>query len=494
VNTEITDKEKVNGWVLYDADCPFCIRIADRLRPPLARRHLALLPLQTPWVRDALGLTEAELLSEMRLLNRQGEVFGGADAMLEISRQFWWTWPLRQVSRVPQVRHLLHRAYQWVARNRHCLSGTCQIKTDTGDMAVRRSAAVSKTSRSIFDRQQFFDFLPLLLLPSLTATLHPFIAPWIFMWAMAFAIYFGCKWLTYRIAIRTATCNGAHPAVWRHVGYLFAWPGMDAKEFFNVEIVEKAPEDWRTPKAGAKRYDPGDRNSVLDCASPLALSPARKFIEHLEAARPRDSIRTDWLFATAKTLFGATLLWGGARMALPQSPLLAGWLGMIGVIFLIHFGAFHLLQLAWQAAGVNATPVMNNPLRATSLADFWGARWNTAFNELAFRLAFRPLRRWTTPATATLTVFVLSGLIHDLLISLPARGGYGLPTLYFLAQGAGILIERSRLGKKVGFGHGARGWFFTLLITAGPAFWLFHPPFIHHVILPMLTAIGATQK
>jgi hypothetical protein len=31
-----------------------------------------------------------------------------------------------------------------------------------------------------------------------------------------------------------------------------------------------------------------------------------------------------------------------------------------------------------------------------------------------------------------------------------------------------------------------------MLVTAGPVFWLFPPPFVHHVILPMLAAIGAT--
>jgi hypothetical protein len=167
---------------------------------------------------------------------------------------------------------------------------------------------------------------------------------------------------------------------------------------------------------------------------------------------------------------------------------------MIGAIFMLHFGTFHFLSLAWRMAGVPAAPVMNNPLRATSLADFWGARWNTAFNQLAFQFGFRPLRRWTTPGLAVLIVFLVSGLIHELVISWPARGGYGGPTLYFLLQAAGIQIERSRPGRNLELGHGVRGWLFTLLVTAGPVVWLFHPPFIHHVILPMLTAIGATPK
>jgi hypothetical protein len=68
-------------------------------------------------------------------------------------------------------------------------------------------------------------------------------------------------------------------------------------------------------------------------------------------------------------------------------------------------------------------------------------------------------------------------------ISLPAGTGYGLPTAYFLLQGVGILLERA-------FPH-IRGRIFTILITAVPAFWLFHPAFVYNVILPFMKAIGA---
>ena len=91
-----------------------------------------------------------------------------------------------------------------------------------------------------------------------------------------------------------------------------------------------------------------------------------------------------------------------------------------------------------------------------------------------------------------LLVFVISGLIHDLVISLPARGGYGLPTAYFLIQAAGVMIERTPWAKRLGAGRGFRGWVFTALIVAGPAFWLFHPAFVRNIALPMLHAIGGT--
>jgi Membrane bound O-acyl transferase family len=132
------------------------------------------------------------------------------------------------------------------------------------------------------------------------------------------------------------------------------------------------------------------------------------------------------------------------------------------------------------------------PRWALMLADFWGRRLNTAFHELAARFAVKPLQPALGVTGATLLVFLASGLIHELVISVPAHGGYGLPTMYFLSQGAGVTGERTQLGRRLGFGRGWRGWLFTALVTAGPAFWLFPPPFVHHVILPILAVIGAT--
>ena len=165
---------------------------------------------------------------------------------------------------------------------------------------------------------------------------------------------------------------------------------------------------------------------------------------------------------------------------------------MFGLTLLLHFGLFHFAALVWQNAGIPAKPLMQSPATATSLASFWGIRWNTAFNKLVHDLAFRPLARRLGIAWATLGVFAISGIIHELSISFPARGGYGLPFGYFILQGLGVLLERSRFGRALGLGHGFRGWLFMFLFTAAPAYWLFHPTFVQNVILPMLQTIGAT--
>jgi hypothetical protein len=257
---------------------------------------------------------------------------------------------------------------------------------------------------------------------------------------MAFALFLGCKWLSLRKELERGTAAG----LGRKLGFLFAWIGMDDARFF-------------------AKADP--------------------------TIKPRAA---EFGFVALKIFFGATLVWIATRSALVINPLLAGWTGMVGLIFFLHFGFFHLLALAWRAAGIDATPLMRAPLLARSLGEFWGERWNTAFNRLAAKFLFRPMHRAVGVSAATMFVFLLSGLVHDLVISIPARGGYGLPTLYFLLQGVGALFERTKIARRAGLGRGFRGWLFTLIITAGPVFWLFHPTFIHHVILPFLKTIGAT--
>jgi hypothetical protein len=258
------------------------------------------------------------------------------------------------------------------------------------------------------------------------------------MWALSFALYFSLKWLTWwqaRFLI-------VHPA-WRSVAYLLAWPGMDADAFLNATQNVPSP------------------------------SPSQ------------------WLWATGKIAAGAILLWVVARSIPQRDPLTQGWTGMVGLILLLHFGLFHLAALLWQHFGVRAKPIMRAPLRSTSLGEFWGKRWNLGFRQFAHELIFRPTYRRLGAGAAGFLVFVASGLIHDLVISLPARAGYGLPTLYFVIQGAGVMIERSGLGKLTGLATGVRGWCFTVVFLVAPVFWLFHPWFVLRVILPFMRAIRA---
>jgi alginate O-acetyltransferase complex protein AlgI len=420
VNTEITDNDvkSPRGWVLFDGACSLCSASARFFTQTLNRRGFTVAPLQTPWVRERLGLREGEPSIEMRLLLANGDAPGGADAILEIARRIWWGWPLFLFAKLPGIKPMLQAIYRIIAANRYCANGLGVLRW----------------------RLRWFDWLPLIVLPTVTIALQGRMAPWAFMWVLVAGIFIGCKWLTWR----KACVSGVRPNIGRSLGYFFAWPGMDAAEFLRE-----------------KRSD--------------AYKPS--------------TVR--WLFAAAKALAGVALIWFAASHSIGGAALATGWIGMVGIILFLHFGLFELLALAWQTVGVEAKPVMRGPILATSLADFWGRRWNTAFNILAHDLAFRPLARTLGMTCATLCVYLISGILHDLVISLPARAGFGLPTAYFLFQGIAVLAEKTALGRRIGLGRGFRGWVFTAAWAGGPAFWLFHPPFVTNVILPMLHAIGA---
>jgi alginate O-acetyltransferase complex protein AlgI len=261
---------------------------------------------------------------------------------------------------------------------------------------------------------------------------------WEFMWILSVAIFISLKWVTWWMA----RSRVAHPA-WRSTAYLLAWPGMDAENFLDAR-------------------------------------------QHVSRPAP-----TTWLWASMETALGAILLWMVARSVPQGEPLIRGWLGMFGLILLLHFGTFQIVSLGWRSIGVNAEPIMSAPLRSVSLGEFWGKRWNLGFRQLAHQLIFGPLRRTIGAGAAGFLVFGVSGLIHDLVISLPARGGYGLPTLYFLLQGTGMTIEHSRFGKRLGLGQGVRGWTFMMAFLAAPLFLLFHPWFVMRVMLPFMRVIHA---
>jgi hypothetical protein len=63
--------------------------------------------------------------------------------------------------------------------------------------------------------------------------------------------------------------------------------------------------------------------------------------------------------------------------------------------------------------------------------------------------------------------------------------------LFFVLQGIGLLVERLSFGRWFGLGTGFTGWCFTVLMTAGPAYFLFHPPFVLQVIVPFMEVIHA---
>lgn len=408
------------GWIFFDADCRFCVAGRRRWGRVLERRGFAWLPLQTPGTAARLGVPEARLLDELRVLPAGGPALGGLDAVLALLRHVWWLRPLAWLLGLPALRPLVAAGYRRLARHRHCLGGQCRVTSPTPPPPAPGVG----------------DALFLLAVPALAAALAAHAPRWVFMWTLGIGLGLAGKGLTWR----DARAHGLPTPLGRTLGWFLLWPGLDSRAFF---------------------------------------APA--------APPPRPPLR-EWCTAGTQLALGLVLFAVAAPRVAPPYPLAGGWIAMIGTVLTLHFGLFHLLSLAWRRQGVHAHPIMRRPLAASSLAGFWGERWNTAFSIPARRFLFAPFARRLGLLPATTAVFLVSGLLHEGVISLPARAGYGMPTAYFLLQAAGILAERSTLGRRIGLGRGLRGWLFMALLTAGPLGWLFPPAFIHAVVLPMLDA------
>jgi hypothetical protein len=245
---------------------------------------------------------------------------------------------------------------------------------------------------------------------------------WVLMWLMA-AGMFGLAKMA--MLSRAGRLKG-----WRRWGYAFAWPGMDTGEWTRDERVTKG------------------------CLP--------------------------WYAGIGAMVLGATLIWGVAGWW--EHPLAVGWTGMVGVVLMLHFGVFRMLAGFWQRRGVAVRPLMDAPVCSVTVAEFWGRRWNRAFRDLSQVLMARPLARRYGVSVALWGVFLVSGLAHELVISVPAGAGFGLPTAYFALQAIGVTVEKR---------FGLRGHVWAVGVIAAPAFFLFHPPFVERVILPFLTTLGA---
>jgi alginate O-acetyltransferase complex protein AlgI len=207
----------------------------------------------------------------------------------------------------------------------------------------------------------------------------------------------------------------------RAVAYLFLWPGMDARPFETT-------------------VEPGGLRLMAWGTSKMAL--------------------------------------GAALLLLPRTGLFAldAVRVLLGIGFLVHLGLLDALAGFWRLRGIPVGRLFENPAASRTLGEFWGRRWNLAFHVVARDRVYRPVARRWGRGCGILAAFAFSGVLHDLLLSLPAGGGYGLPTLYFLLEGVLVLVERA-------WSLRGRGW--TLFCLVAPVPLLFHRAFLEAIIRPL---------
>ena len=127
--TENTDNKagKPAGWIYFDGECRFCGAQRQRWGRIFERRGLVWLPLQTPGAAERLGVTDAQWRAEMWLELAEGRKLSGVNAWSALMRRVWWLWPLGVLLAGPGFNGAARVLYRWIAKNRQCLGGACNI-------------------------------------------------------------------------------------------------------------------------------------------------------------------------------------------------------------------------------------------------------------------------------------------------------------------------------------------------------------------------------
>ncbi|XP_022937045.1 probable long-chain-alcohol O-fatty-acyltransferase 5 [Cucurbita moschata] len=133
--------------------------------------------------------------------------------------------------------------------------------------------------------------------------------------------------------------------------------------------------------------------------------------------------------------------------------------------------------------GVEVRQPFDEPYLATSLQNFWGRRWNRSVSETLHTAVYQPVRyeigvpRWM----AVVIVFVVSGLMHELLLYYIIRV---IPTWevtwFFVVHGLCVAVEielKRALGKRWRI-HSAVSRPLTIAFFVATVHWLFFPPLL----------------
>ncbi|NBP23681.1 MAG: DUF393 domain-containing protein [Proteobacteria bacterium] len=92
--TNVQIPKNPGAWAFYDHRCPVCRATIGRWRRVFEARRIEFAALQSPWVRERLGLAPGELPDEMKLLTPDGRILGGPVAIAWMCRRVLWLWPL----------------------------------------------------------------------------------------------------------------------------------------------------------------------------------------------------------------------------------------------------------------------------------------------------------------------------------------------------------------------------------------------------------------
>jgi hypothetical protein len=152
------------------------------------------------------------------------------------------------------------------------------------------------------------------------------------------------------------------------------------------------------------------------------------------------------------------LRWG------PVGPTVGGILAVTGFVQLIVDG----IRLIHRRLGWDMPAPFRRPLAASSIADFWGRRWNRTVSSWLRRHVAGPLARRYGPLAGSMGAFTVSAGLHASMI-LPALGVEAAASMaaFFWLQVPLLWFERKFLRRSSPW---RRAWAVVSLVAVSPLF------------------------
>lgn len=183
--------------------------------------------------------------------------------------------------------------------------------------------------------------------------------------------------------------------------------------------------------------------------------------------------------------------WGTLWMVIGISAsLVVAWMGwhnlwamFFSMSLAFHYGGLRLLNGCLRAAGFPVRTLFPNLFHTRGIGDFWSTQWNVGYSHMMQRIVGRPVAALVGRPAGMIAIFLSSGLLHELAITLPVKSGYGGPTAYFAFHGWLAWLEKKR-GRPF-------GKIPALLAVVVPLGCLFPATFRNEVMTPCVEWFGA---
>jgi hypothetical protein len=111
----------------------------------------------------------------------------------------------------------------------------------------------------------------------------------------------------------------------------------------------------------------------------------------------------------------------------------------VGFVFMVQAVGQGFFGL-WQLLGIRSHPLMDNILLSRTPADFW-RRWSWPIHLWLYRYVYVPAGGTTHRVKATLAAFLISGLLHELLVVLAIGRATGHQTAFFMLSALGVIAS-----------------------------------------------------